>query len=70
MAVYVCDVIGEGTDVDPFRPAIDDHLKGWSAIDGREDPTQGTGSMMVFCDPSSAEADTIAGDGRILLVAL
>ena len=65
MAVYVCDVIGDGTDVDPFRPAIDDHLKGWSAIDGREDPTQGAGSMVVFCDPTPEEAAAIAADARI-----
>ncbi|MBW7836843.1 MAG: hypothetical protein H3C28_09460 [Sphingomonadales bacterium] len=65
MTVYVCDVIGTGTDDDSFRPAIDNHLKGWSAVDGREDATQGTGSMVVFCDPTPEEAAAIAADSRI-----
>ncbi|RIK92486.1 MAG: hypothetical protein DCC73_11935 [Proteobacteria bacterium] len=69
MAVYACDVIGTGTDDDPFRPAIDDHLKGWSAVDGRADPTQATGSMLAFCDPSPEEAVVIAGDARIEVIA-
>ncbi len=65
MTIYVCDVIGTGTDDDSFRPAIDDHLKGWSAIDGREDVTQGAGSMVVFCAPTPEEAAAIATDPRI-----
>jgi hypothetical protein len=65
MTVYMCDVIGDGADDNPFRPAIDDHLKGWSAIDGREDATQGAGSMVVFCSPTPQEAAAIAADERI-----
>jgi hypothetical protein len=64
MAVYVCDIIGDGSADNSFRPAIDDHIKGWSAIDGREDVTIAVGSMLVFCNPTEAEAAVIAADPR------
>lgn len=69
MAVYACDVIGMGTEDDPFRPAVDDHMKGWSAIDGRVDPTQAAGSMLVFCDPTPEQAAAMAADSRIEVIA-
>ena len=69
MAVYACDVIGVGMEDDPFRPAVDDHMKGWSAIDGRADPTQGGGSMLVFCDPTVEESAAMAADSRIEVIA-
>lgn len=65
MAVYICDIIGDGSEDNSFRPAIDDHVTDWSAIDGRADATSPTGSMLVFCDPTPEQAEMIAADPRI-----
>lgn len=69
MAVFICDIIGDGSDADSFRPAIDDHIKGWSAIDGREDAASAVGSMLVFCDPTPEQMALIAADPRIEQIA-
>lgn len=65
MAVYICDVIGDGSPENTYRPAIADYTVAWAAVDGRADATSAFGSMLVFCDPSPLEADLIAADPRI-----
>jgi hypothetical protein len=65
MAVYICDVIGDGTAENAYRPAIADYAVAWSAIDGRADATSPIGSMLVFCTPDPLEAELIAADPRI-----
>lgn len=29
---YLCDIIGTGSDLDPYRPAVADHRVGWVAV--------------------------------------
>lgn len=65
MAVYICDIIGDGTAENSFRPAIDEYGLAWSAVDGRPDATSGAGSMLVFCNPAPDQAALIAVDERI-----
>lgn len=68
MAVYVCDIIGTGTEFDPFRPAIAEYLTDWSAEDDREDPTQPTGTMKVVCYPTPEQHAAMIADPRIRYV--
>lgn len=69
MAVYASDIVGDGTESNPFRPAVADVGDlAWSAVDGRSDATQPEGSMLVFCDPTPDQAATLAKDPRVELI--
>lgn len=65
MRAYICDVIGSGTEDDPFRPAAVDGLGiQWTAVDGRSDATSGDGVMMVECDPTQDQHTEIMNSGQ------
>lgn len=61
---YVCDIIGTGTDADPFRPALHGVVD-YGADDGRLDRTQAGGWMIVWCDVTDAEHATLITDSRV-----
>lgn len=66
MRAYICDVIGSGTEIDPFRPAAIDGLGiKWTAVDGRSDATSGDGVMMIECDPTPAQHTEITSSGQV-----
>ena len=64
MPSYLSDVIGSGTDADPFRPALSDHVTDWQAVDGRTDVSQVGQAMIVECEPSDLEHAAIIADAR------
>jgi len=65
MRFYVCDLIGAGTEDDPFRPAAALYVRTWTAVDGRADPTVGDGAMLVACDPTPEQHAAMIADPRI-----
>ena len=56
LRVYLSEVIGTGTELDPYRPAVADVLSWWSGHDGRYKGQGATGYYLVVAhDASEAE---------------
>ena len=64
MGAYLSQIIGTGTDADPFRPAMADYTTcGWSMVDGRNNITTPGGSGLVYATPViQSEIAAIAAD--------
>lgn len=64
MGAYLSQIIGTGTDLDPFRPNLADYTTcGWSMVDGRNDMTVAGGYGLVYANPViSSEITAIAND--------
>ncbi len=68
MPVYLCEVIGAGTEDNPFRPAIADYPVRWSLLaDGRADQTKTAGTMRVRAETTPEQHAEIVADPRISL---
>jgi hypothetical protein len=61
---YLSSVIGDGSEDNPFSPAVAEHILNWQAVDGRGNPLSATGVMLVECDPTGAEHSAILADPR------
>ena len=57
---YFCNTIGDGSEDNPFSPAISQYTNDWRAVDARTDATQ-HGVLMVDC--------TITDDNHTLALA-
>jgi len=69
---YLCEIIGDGSDEDSFRPASADVAPGanWGAVDGRADATIGGGWMVVRVDVDAAQHAALGADARIQYIPL
>jgi len=57
---YFCNTIGDGSEENPFSPAISQYTNDWCAVDARTDATK-SGILMVDC--------TITSDNHALALA-
>ena len=57
--LYFCNTIGDGTQDNPFSPAITKYTTEFSATDARSDATQ-HGSMMVVCKDITDDEHNLA----------
>jgi hypothetical protein len=63
---YLAEIVGIGSEADPFRPASADPVSAnWSAVDGRADSTDGIGWLLVRADVSTVQHATLTADPRI-----
>jgi hypothetical protein len=64
--IYACDIVGQGTLADPYRPAIDAYAVKWAcAADGRTDDTVAAGTMLVHADASDVQHLALLADLRL-----
>jgi len=61
MRFYISQTIGNGTEDNPFRPAVSDYLQDWRCVDMRSD-AKVSGLLFVECSPSQVEHNLIIAD--------
>jgi len=54
MRFYISQTIGDGTEDNEFRPAVDTYVTDWRAVDMRKDATV-SGRMFVECSPTEQQ---------------
>lgn len=59
---YLCEIVGDGSEPDPFRPALADlGTKNWGATDN-----PAGGWMIVEADVDAAQHATLIADSRVV----
>lgn len=70
MNIYLCEIIGDGSDENPFRTAMADHISrpnSYDDADGRINQFSTEGVMLtVVYGLTPGEAESIEGDPRIV----
>ncbi len=66
LRLYIADVIGSGTEEDPWRPVVDEYpVNWWEASDGR--PARS--DMQVYAEVDNATHNRMVDDARIDFIA-